>query len=96
MQLGICLAMAWWGVVTASIAVALASLVALMLFLVFKDACNGSCAIGERDPNWARYQREVPKWFPRRRAWVLPDSSRGRPGGDWAAWSMGRPDGRHS
>jgi protein-S-isoprenylcysteine O-methyltransferase Ste14 len=86
MQLGICLAMAWWGVVTASIAIALASVVALMLFLVFKDVCNGSCAIGERDPNWARYQREVPKWFPRRRAWVLPASSRGRPGGDWAAW----------
>jgi hypothetical protein len=72
MQVGICLAMAWWGVVTASLAVSVSACVALLLFIVFKDVCNGSCAIGERDPNWALYQREVPRWFPRRTAWTPP------------------------
>jgi len=72
MQVGICLAMLWWGVVTASAAVSLSSAGAVILFIVFKDVCNGSCAIGEHDPNWALYQREVPKWIPRRTAWTLP------------------------
>jgi protein-S-isoprenylcysteine O-methyltransferase Ste14 len=74
MQVGICLAMAWWGVVTESLAVGTSALVAVILFIVFKDVCNGSCAIGERDPNWEVYQREVPKWIPRRTAWTSPHS----------------------
>jgi hypothetical protein len=72
MQVGICLAMAWWGVVTESPQVSLSAVVAVALFLAFKDVCNGSCAIGDQDPNWALYQREVPKWIPRRTAWILP------------------------
>ena len=73
MQVGICIAMVWWGVVTESLAVSTSSAVALILFIVFKDVCNGSCAIGEQDPNWAIYQREVPKWIPRITPWRLPN-----------------------
>ena len=69
MQLGICLMMGWWGVVIASWQISTSALVALFLFIVFKDICNGSCAIGETDPLWAVYQREVPKWIPRRTPW---------------------------
>lgn len=71
MQLGVCLLMAWWGVMTESAWVALSSIVAVFLFIVFKDICNGSCAIGEQDPNWAIYQKEVPKWTPRLKPWKL-------------------------
>jgi len=77
MQVGICLAMAWWGVVTVSLAVSVSACVAVVLFIVFKDVCNGSCAIGERDPNWTNYQREVPRWIPRRTAWRLPAAGPG-------------------
>jgi hypothetical protein len=71
MQLGICLLMAWWGVITESAWVSLSAVVAVFLFIVFKDICNGSCAIGEQDPNWAIYQKEVPKWIPRLKPWKL-------------------------
>jgi hypothetical protein len=98
MQVGIVLAMAWWDVVIASVAFSLSALVALWLFLIFKDVCNGSCAIGEHDPNWALYQREVPRWIPRRRAWTLPQSapSRRNAAGDFCclgagAWPGGAP-----
>ncbi|WP_020591717.1 methyltransferase [Kiloniella laminariae] len=69
MQLGICLMMFWWGVVLHALPVSLSALVAFGLFIVFKHVCNGSCDIGEKDPRWAIYQAEVPKWFPRRTAW---------------------------
>ena len=75
MQVGICLSMAWWGVVTGSLPVSASAGVAVVLFLVFKDICNGSCAIGEQDPNWEIYQREVPRWIPRTTAWTLPPAS---------------------
>jgi hypothetical protein len=74
MQVGICLSMAWWGVVTESLLVSTSAGVAVFLFVVFKDICNGSCAIGEQDPNWAIYQREVPRWIPRTTAWTLPSA----------------------
>jgi protein-S-isoprenylcysteine O-methyltransferase Ste14 len=73
MQLGICLLMLWWGVMLGSVWVALSAVVALFLFVVFKDVCNGSCAIGMTDENWAIYQREVPRWIPRMRPWVMPN-----------------------
>ncbi|MFZ4761524.1 MAG: hypothetical protein ACOYK8_01745 [Alphaproteobacteria bacterium] len=69
MQLGICLIMAWWGVVIECSLVSLSAVIAVFLFIVFKDICNGSCAIGETDPNWAVYQKEVPKWIPRKTPW---------------------------
>lgn len=65
MQVGICLAMAWWGVMLENVWVLLSSLVAVILFVVFKNVCNGSCAIGLNNPEWEEYQRRVPKWWPR-------------------------------
>lgn len=66
MQVGIVLGMAWWGVVIHSLPVSAAGLVAVMLFIVFKDVCNGSCRIGRTDPRWHVYQKTVPKWLPRK------------------------------
>lgn len=71
MQVGICLLVAWWGVMTGSVLVSLSALVAAFLFVVFKDICNGSCAIGDQDPNWDIYQKQVPKWLPRITPWTL-------------------------
>ena len=65
MQLGIFLVMGWWGVMLENIGVTVSAFVALMLFIVFKGVCNGSCAIGLDNPEWDRYHRAVPKWFPR-------------------------------
>jgi protein-S-isoprenylcysteine O-methyltransferase Ste14 len=78
MQLGICLLMAWWGVVIESYLVSFSSIIAVLLFIAFKDICNGSCAIGELDPNWVLYQKEVPKWIPRITRWQLPEEIRCR------------------
>ena len=50
MQLGVCLFMIYWGVVLGSVHVSLSALVAVMLFIVFKDVCNGSSAIGVTEP----------------------------------------------
>jgi len=69
MQLGICLIVGWWGIVIGSLIVTCSALVAVVLFIVFKDICNGSCAIGENNPVWNRYQQEVPKWIPRLTPW---------------------------
>lgn len=69
MQVGICLAMGWWGVVTQSSFISCSAGVAIVLFITFKDVCNGSCAIVAEDPNWAIYQKAVPKWIPRSTPW---------------------------
>jgi hypothetical protein len=69
MQVGICLMVGWWGVVLANYLLIISSIVAAILFRVFKDICNGSCAIGDENPDWDRYQNEVPKWIPRRTPW---------------------------
>lgn len=69
MQLGICLLVAWEGVVFQSLLLSLSAVVAVLLFIVFKDICNGSCGIAETDPNWAIYHNAVPKWLPRLTAW---------------------------
>lgn len=66
MQVGIVLGMGWWGFLLGSLPVSAAGMVAVMLFIVFKDVCNGSCRIGRTDPNWQHYQQTVPKWIPRR------------------------------
>jgi protein-S-isoprenylcysteine O-methyltransferase Ste14 len=66
MQVGIVLGMGWWGLMLGSLPVSAAGMVAVMLFIVFKDVCNGSCRIGRTDPNWQHYQQRVPKWIPRR------------------------------
>ncbi|HED36160.1 MAG TPA: hypothetical protein ENJ08_18345 [Gammaproteobacteria bacterium] len=76
MQLGICLMMGWWGVVIQSIWISISALVSLVLFIVFKDVCNGSCAIGKNNRQWDDYQKMVPKWIPRLRSGVSRDSSR--------------------
>jgi hypothetical protein len=34
-----------------------------------KHICNGSYAIGEKNPAWKHSQKEVPKWFPRLTRW---------------------------
>ncbi|HVO02950.1 MAG TPA: hypothetical protein VMT54_12150 [Candidatus Cybelea sp.] len=60
------------GVVTESLAVSVSPCVAVLLFIVFKDVCNGSSAIGEHDPNWAIYRREVRSWIPRLAPFTLP------------------------
>lgn len=64
MQLGIVLMMVFWGAILSSSLIMLSSIVALILFIVFKDVCNGSCQIGEKDINWKAYQKNTPKWFP--------------------------------
>jgi len=69
MQLGICLMMGWWGFMLNSVLVSISALIAFILFMVFKDVCNGSCAIGKGNPLWEAYQKTVPKWIPR--AWYL-------------------------
>jgi len=64
MQLGIVLMMLFWGAILHSYFVMLSALVAFILFLVFKNVCNGSCQLGLSNPEeWQRYQRSVPKWF---------------------------------
>jgi protein-S-isoprenylcysteine O-methyltransferase Ste14 len=65
MQTGITLAMGWWGIVIESLWVSVSAIIAVVLFVVFKDVCNGSCAIGVNNPEWEEYQRNVPKWWPR-------------------------------
>lgn len=65
MQVGIVLMMLFWGAILESDLVMLSAVVAGVLFLVFKNVCNGSCRIGVTDAeSWARYQQSVPKWFP--------------------------------
>lgn len=68
MQLGICLMMLGWGFVVHSLWVSVSALIAFILFIVFKDVCNGSCAIGEGNREWEFYQKSVPKWIPRLKA----------------------------
>jgi protein-S-isoprenylcysteine O-methyltransferase Ste14 len=74
MQLGICLLMLFWGFALMNIWISASAFVALFLFVVFKDICNGSCAIGKTDKLWTTYQNEVPKWRLRRKPWSLHTS----------------------
>lgn len=69
MQLGICLLVAWEGVMLESVLLSFSAIVAVLLFIVFKDICNGSCRIAQLDHNWERYQSAVPKWLPRSKPW---------------------------
>ncbi len=65
MQVGIVLMMAGWGAILESTLVMLSAPVALILFLVFKNVCNGSCQLGKTHADeWERYQQSVPKWIP--------------------------------
>lgn len=64
MQTGIVLMMLLWGAILESGLIMLSSPVALVLFLVFKHVCNGSCNIGSGNPDWERYQSATPKWMP--------------------------------
>ena len=64
MQLGIVLMMLFWGAILHSYLVMLSAPVAFILFLVFKNVCNGSCQVGVSAPEeWQHYQQSVPKWF---------------------------------
>ena len=72
MQVGISFAMGWWGIVIQSLWVSISAIIAIVLFVVFKDVCNGSCAIGLNNPEWEAYQRTVPKWWPRLRRNMFP------------------------
>jgi len=74
MQLGICLAVAWWAVIIHSAWVGLSAFIALILFIVFKDVCNGSCTIGVNSKCWDDYHRKIGKWWPRQ--WRLKNNSR--------------------
>jgi len=65
MQIGIVLLMLSWGVVLDSPYVMGTGGVAIMLFIAFRDVCNGSCRIGATDPHWQIYQRTVRRWWPR-------------------------------
>lgn len=71
MQLGICILMLFWGVALMSAWICASALIAVFLFVVFKDICNGSCAIGKTDPSWEAYQRNVPRWLPAFKPWPL-------------------------
>lgn len=64
MQLGIVILMMLWGVILSSTLLMLSSPIALALFIVFKNVCNGSCHLGEKDVNWRVYQETTPKWLP--------------------------------
>jgi len=68
MQVGISLMMGWWGVVIQSLWISLSAMIAFILFIVFKDVCNGSCAIGKGNKEWEDYQQSVPKWLPKLKA----------------------------
>jgi len=68
MQVGISLMMGWWGVVIQSMCISLSAMIAFILFIVFKDVCNGSCAIGKGNKEWEDYQQSVPKWLPKLKA----------------------------
>ncbi len=65
MQISIVLLMLGWGAFLKSPYVMGTGAVAIMLFIVFKDVCNGSCRIGVTDPQWQRYQQQVRRWWPR-------------------------------
>lgn len=65
MQIGICVSLAIWGLALGSLAVTATGAAALALFIVFRDVCNGSCQVGRSDPEWAGYQRQVRRWWPR-------------------------------
>lgn len=67
MQIGICLLVALWGAVLDSAALSGLGLVAVILFVVFRNVCNGSSAIGRNNRDWRIYQDAVPKWRPRLR-----------------------------
>jgi protein-S-isoprenylcysteine O-methyltransferase Ste14 len=64
MQVGIVMMMAIWGWMLQSYLVALSAVVALTLFLVFRNVCNGSCQLGITDPEWEKYQANTAKWLP--------------------------------
>ena len=69
MQLGIVALMGWWGLVIGSTVVVASAPVALMLFLVFRNVCNGTSNVSIADPHWTAYRRNVPVWRVRRRPW---------------------------
>lgn len=65
MQIAIVFVMGWWGVLLGNETVVICSPFALLLFLVFKDVCNGSSNVCGKDPAFVAYQRAVPRWWPR-------------------------------
>lgn len=72
MQTSICLTMFWWGIVLKNAAVIASAPVAVFLFVVFKDVCNGSSNLCGNDPAWKSYQDSVPKWLPRLKKCFIP------------------------
>jgi protein-S-isoprenylcysteine O-methyltransferase Ste14 len=74
MQLGICLLMLFWGLALMSYWICASAIIAIFLFIVFKDICNGSCAIGKTDKNWQAYQSNVPRWLPRLKPWAIENT----------------------
>jgi protein-S-isoprenylcysteine O-methyltransferase Ste14 len=74
MQLGICMLMLFWGVALMSYWICASAIIAIFLFIIFKDICNGSCAVGKTDKNWLAYQSNVPRWLPRFKAWPIENS----------------------
>ena len=81
MQISICLAMAWWGVLLDSGTVILCGPIALLLFIVFKDVCNGSSNLCGADAGFVAYQAAVPRWWPRRTAYIPPTPNDAAPQG---------------
>jgi protein-S-isoprenylcysteine O-methyltransferase Ste14 len=75
MQLGICLMVFWWGVMLESVWISASAFGAGGLFVVFKDICNGSCAVGQGNADWESYQRNVPAWMPRLTPWAAKSGS---------------------
>lgn len=65
MQIAICVAMGWWGVVLQNAVVMACAPMAVCLFVAFKDVCNGSSNLCGDDPEWLEYQRRVPRWLPK-------------------------------
>lgn len=64
MQIGICLTMAILGLALKSVIIFITAPMALFLFIVFKDICNGSSNVCGSDRRWDEYHKKVPKWIP--------------------------------
>jgi len=64
MQLSICLGLLVWGIIIDNAYVIASAVLALSLFVVFRDVCNGSSNLCAQDPDWAAYQERTPRWLP--------------------------------
>jgi len=72
MQLGIVGLLTTWSWFTGVLWVLPTALFAVLLFVLFKDVCNGAFSLQKTDRIWMDYQTNVPRWRPRLTPWVRP------------------------